>query len=467
MAPLRPRGKQSQVIYLPPTGHSVVLGTAGTGKTVMAMLRARYLSDPSTRGYGRVLLVTYNNALVAYIKHQQGSEFSRVQVETYSRFARGYLHSRGLMPRWGGITEGPHQRSLVEQALAAIAKQYPPSRFFERDIDFFQDEIAWISGMGISDLSSYLKMDRIGRGTGLTDNHRIAVWQIREDYLRRRKQAGYLYDWHDVASTVRQQLAVDDRPRIYKHIVIDEGQDLTPEMIRSLVEAVDPSGSVTFFGDYAQQIYGQGLSWRACNLRITKEERFADNYRNTAAIARLAIEMSKMPHFGGSLEDLVEPVAPTAEGTPPTIVQCRSAAEELQIVRTRAAALSQVNSVAVLARTWADANLAVQGLRGARRLKADLRKWDESPGIFYGPYHSAKGLEFDVVLMPFCGAKNAPHPDVVAAFGRTNAMSREAKLLYVGVTRARSELILTYNAEKDTLTPLLPTTDDLYVVVSP
>ncbi len=433
----------------------------------MAMLRARYLADPSTRGHGPVLLVTYNNALVAYIKHQQGKAFAGVRVETYSRFARGYLKSRGLMPHWGAIAEGTPQRSIIEESLRTVAAQYRPSSFFGRDVDFFKDELDWIGGMGIADLDSYLKVDRIGRGTGLTSSSRTAVWRIREDYLQRRNKAGYLYDWHDIATAVRQQLVSDERSYMYKHIVIDEGQDLTPEMIRSLVEVVDPSGSVTFFGDYAQQIYGQGLSWRACNLNISKEERFADNYRNTAAIARLAIAMSKMPHFGSAYEDLVEPIAPTAEGSPPTVVKCRSVAEELLVVRTRAAALSQVNRVAVLARTWSDSQRAINGLRNARPLTAGLNRWDDSPGIFYGPYHSAKGLEFDVVIMPFCGAKKVPLPEVVSAFGHADALAREAKLLYVGITRARSELIVTYSADNDTLTPLLPVEPGLYVTVTP
>ena len=55
-----PIGKQREVLYLPANGHTVVLGTAGSGKTTLAILRSAYLADPSTSHSGRTLLVTFN-----------------------------------------------------------------------------------------------------------------------------------------------------------------------------------------------------------------------------------------------------------------------------------------------------------------------------------------------------------------------------------------------------------------------
>lgn len=63
MSPLPdPVGRQADVVYLATDRHNVVLGTAGTGKTTMAIHRAAHLADPATRNHGRVLLVTFNNA---------------------------------------------------------------------------------------------------------------------------------------------------------------------------------------------------------------------------------------------------------------------------------------------------------------------------------------------------------------------------------------------------------------------
>jgi superfamily I DNA/RNA helicase len=463
MALPKPVGRQSDVVYYPSKGHQVVLGTAGTGKTVMAMLRALHLASPNTPGNGRVLLVTYNNALVTYLRHLGGAVASAVTVETYGKFARGYLHSLGLMPNWGGIATADPRRALVRKAVAEIASGYKPAAFFDRDLGFFLDELEWLSGNGVASLDEYKGLERFGRKVGLSGSQRQAVWEIAQRYVELRTTAGPRYDWYDIATAVKRELASDGGPRHYRHIVIDEGQDLSPEAIRSVVAAADPDGSVTFFGDYAQQIYGQDLSWRACGLNVRRIERFQDNYRNTAEIARLAIAMSEMPTFGGDPDDLVEPRAPRAAGAVPALVRCDSTADEIKIAQRFAKDFGRTGTVAVLGRTWADARRACAGLQ-ARKLDPEMSSWDASPGIYCGAYHSAKGLEFDAVILPFCSADRVPLPDVVTAFGDDEAASREAKLLYVGITRARTDLVVTYS---NAFTPLLPTDDALWDRVVP
>jgi superfamily I DNA/RNA helicase len=459
----RPRGRQSDVIFLPGSGHQVVLGTAGTGKTTMAMLRAIHLAAPATQNSGPVLAVTYNNTLVTYLRHLRDPSAGNITIETYGRFARGYLNSIGLMPSWGGIASPGQRHAYVEQAVRNTAATYQPSRFFHRDTGFFRDELEWISGMEIQTLDDYKAASRVGRKTGLADSWREVMWKILIEYRRIRHEAGPKYDWYDLATAVRAALAHDNRRRLYKHVVIDEGQDLSPEAVRSLVEACDPAGSVTFFGDYHQMIYGQGVSWQSCGLDIQKVERFADNYRNTTEVARLAIAMSKTPPMAGDPKDLVVPNEPPAAGSLPTLARCADEEEEIRVVQAQAKDYAQDGTVAVLARTWADARRVCRGL-DVRKLHHDLTNWDTTPGIYCGAYHSAKGLEFDAVIMPFCGATHMPHPDVTAAFGYEGAAAREARLMYVGITRARTDLLLTYSGE---ITPLLPSETGLYAKVAP
>ena len=94
-------GKQQEVLALPAKGHIVVLGTAGSGKTTIALHRARHLAN--IPGSGRILLVTFNRALVEYMKGIDYIQSSKLTVENYHRFARGYLNARGKMPKWNGI----------------------------------------------------------------------------------------------------------------------------------------------------------------------------------------------------------------------------------------------------------------------------------------------------------------------------------------------------------------------------
>lgn len=78
----------------------------------------------------------------------------------------------------------------------------------------------------------------------------------------------------DLALYVFKELKNDQSERRYTHIIVDEGQDFSPMMIKSLVEAVADGGSFTFFGDVAQQIYGSRLSWRDLGVDTNKIWRF-------------------------------------------------------------------------------------------------------------------------------------------------------------------------------------------------
>jgi superfamily I DNA/RNA helicase len=457
-----PQGHQRDVVYLAARGHLVVLGTAGTGKTVMAIHRAAHLADPRTQNFGPTLLLTYNKSLVTYLRHL-ADEYPGVTIETYGTFARGYLASRDRMG-YNQIADPQHRRFFVEQAIKTTASSYKPSTFFERATTFFLDELEWIDGNGLATVDEYLAVDRVGRMAALQPGQRRAVWDIHENYAAARTTGGFPYDWAGLPSAVRVAMLDDPVNRKYKHIVVDEAQDLSPESIRSLAEAIPSDGSLTLFADYAQQIYGQRVSWRSCGLNVAKVEIFLDNYRNSPEIARLAIAMSEMPHFKDSA-DLVEPRAPQrAAGAKPTLVRYASRGDEARAVARNAADFGKFVRVGVLARTRAEARMASKGISGVRVLHDDMSRWEIGPGVYAGTYHSAKGLEFDVVFLPFCGADRSPDPDTVAAFGYDEAASRESRLLYVGVTRARDELVITYTGE---LSPLLPRADsELYQVTT-
>lgn len=457
-----PIGRQRDVVYLTSCGHLVVLGTAGTGKTVMAVHRAVHLAAPSTANNGRTLLLTYTKSLVTYLEHLAADHRKNLTVETYGKFARGYLASQDRMG-FNQITDPDERRFFVEQAVKSVGSNHPTgTSFFSRATDFFLDELEWIDGNGLASLDAYLAVDRIGRMAPLRPRSRRAIWGIRDQYIAARIAAGRPYDWASLPTMVRIALAEDTSEPRYKHIVVDEAQDLSPEAIRSLAEAIPSDGSLTLFADYAQQIYGQRISWRSCGLNVARQEPFVDNYRNSAEIARLAIAMADLPHFKDSA-DLVEPKMPQrAASSKPTLAKCLSTGEEAKLVAQYAADLGRSSRVAVLARTRAESRLATQGVAGVRVLHDKMAKWEIANGVYAGTYHSAKGLEFDAVLLPFCGSDRCPDPDTISAFGYDEAASRESRLLYVGVTRAKSDLVVTYTGELTTLLP--PASSGIYVV---
>lgn len=229
--------------------------------------------------------------------------------------------------------------------------------------------------------------------------------------------------------------------------------------IRSLAAAIPADGSLTFFGDMAQQIYGNKISWRDAGLTVMDVWKFEENYRNTQQVARLALALAEMPAFP-DVADLVTPKAPTADGPPPVLASFTSAADEEKFVTDLARRFGKTNNVAVLFRDRRQVQDFESRLGGqGTRLRWDLNQWPSGSGIFHGTYHSAKGLEFDAVILPHLSDEHLPYPSDVAVFGEDDAAARDSRLLYVGITRARSNLVLTYTGK---MTKLLPCDETLY-----
>jgi len=454
----KPEGAQRDVLALPPEGHTIVLGSAGSGKTTLAILRAANLSDTHTDHGGRTLLLTFNRALVSYLKSYSEGALSNVSVEHYHRFARGYLNSRGQLP-YGCILEWRQRPGLVRAAIAAVRTRRPGAAVLQQPWQFLDDEIRYLQRLGVGSADEYLGMTRTGRKSGLEAEDRTAAWEVLEEYLGLRRARGRLYDWDDLACKVVEELGQDDGPRMYRHVVVDEGQDFSPQMLRSIALAVPDDGSVSLFGDIAQQIYGRGHSWRSAGLSTAKVWEFRDNFRNSVQIARLALAMSSMPYFQG-IEDLVPPRMPKPDGPLPTVVTFGDRAVESRFVLDQVIQAAKVQKVAILFREWSDARrFWRQPPRQSVRLDKSLPYWPTGPQLFYGTYHGGKGLEFDTVYLPFCDADRLPDPRWAADRPDEDADNQFGSLLYVAVTRARQGLVISHSS---TLTRLFPADRELY-----
>lgn len=460
-----PIGQQREVVTLDHRGHTVVLGTAGSGKTTMAVHRAAYLANPKTAHAGRTLLLSYNNSLLAYLNYLRPPELSDVDICTYHRFARGYLNSRGLLDdRKICATEGL-RRHFLAQAIARVRADGEKGAFLERPLSFFLAEARWIGKRGVVDAAEYAEIDRIGRGDEgpLRPAQRAQMFKVYEAYKEIRAERGYDFDWDDISVAVGEELEDDDGPRRYRHVVIDEGQDFSPSMLRSLALAIPEDGSLTFFGDVAQQVYGRRISWRQAGLDIKAPWNFKRNYRNSRQIADVGIAISAMPFFAGTA-DMVVPTHFAAAGPQPTLVRCSSHEAEIQLAIQQARQAATSASVAVMVRRHREEEPLRRAFRGeGRYLNREMTDWSPDPGISYGCVHNAKGFEFDTVIIVGLDEERWPDPKAIATEGQAEAEASDGRLLYVGVTRARSALIMTHVGAP---TRLLPTNDALWAEVS-
>lgn len=469
MALPQAEGIQLEVMDLPPEGHRVVLGTAGSGKTTLAIYRAKYLS--SITKDGKVLLLTFNKTLVKYLEAIAGEELSNVDVRNYHFFARGYLRSRGKMGNnqiVSGMEDGDNRKLiLVKKAQENVIRDIGINSTLKRDGEVFLEEISWIQKMGIKSLEEYQEVERVGRvGTRIIRENRKFFYMVYEEYKNERALMGYLYDWDDMASAVLNEFLIDESPRMYKHIVIDEGQDLSPIMLKSLIKAIPADGSLTFFGDVGQQIYGNRVSWHSAGLNVNNREiwRFDKNYRNSKQIARLALAIAKSDYFTGE-SDLVEPVMPKASSPLPVLVKFDDETREIDWLKETISRMPRTGTTAILVRSRKKVDQISDSIRelGIRPqiLKRDMGRLNKNDVLSIGTYHSAKGLEFDTVILPFCSTSELPSQDRITALeSREEALKEEVKLLYVAVTRAKRRLIITCSGEK---TELLPeNTEKLY-----
>lgn len=462
MLGIKPQGKQVEVMALPAKGHIVVLGTAGSGKTTIALLRAHHLARISDGG--RVLLVTFNGALVEYMRGMSNIQSSSLVVENYHTFARGYLSSRGKMPRWNGIL-GPDEKSLyIQQAVESLKEKYPQESTFRRSKEFFVDEITFIEKFGFADFASYNDAERIGRAAAnIKRENRKWIFDAYKKYIELRENSGRKYDWDDLAFYVHSELQKDDSERRYTHIIVDEGQDFSPMMIKSLVDAVADGGSFTFFGDVAQQIYGSRLSWRDSGIKVDKIWAFHMNYRNPASITAFAKDITKSAYWRQD-GDMIDATAYVAEGPKPVLVEFSSKSHEIFWVVDRAISAGRTSSTVIVCRNRHDIDTFMNALKNKGCLATEIDR--DTPGyahvktVYLTTFHSVKGLEFDNVFVPFLADDKLPDPEAVAnAVSKGEIYSDEIKLLYVAATRSKFGLYMSYSG---TLSPLFPEDADSY-----
>ena len=183
-----PVARQREVLYLPAHGHTVVLGTAGSGKTTLAILRSLYLSDPSTAHAGRTLLVTFNKCLVTYMEHLAGTMRRPVDVRNYHHFARGYLDFRNKLPS-GSICNPSERLRFIESAGRDSRAAGVRSPILQHPTKFLDEEFQWIQRHGIGSATDYVDAERTGRSTRVRKADRADLFDLHERYLARRRQA--------------------------------------------------------------------------------------------------------------------------------------------------------------------------------------------------------------------------------------------------------------------------------------
>jgi len=248
-------------------------------------------------------------------------------------------------------------------------------------------------------------------------------------------------DWNDVALRVAKMPCHG-----YDIVVVDESQDLSANQIRAILTHLNEDHVTTFIIDAAQRIYPQGFQWRELGINMRPEMVFtlARNHRNTAEIARLAAS-------------LVKDLPPDSDGVVPNEDSCETSGIRPRVVEGIYSA--QVNYMMGYVQPLLDAGetIAFFQPRGGgwfSYIRSVLQQreieyceltrnpeWPTGPELVaLSTIHSAKGLEFDHVLMPGLSNEVTPHGNEDGD-GTLESLRR---LVAMGVGRARKTVMLGY-----------------------
>ncbi len=434
-----------------------VLGGAGTGKTVVAMHRARWLARNLPEG-GRIVFVTFTRNLAADIENNLRSicspqEMRRIDVTNLDRWVYGFLrrrsydfqivYNRGQEP-WNAVWQ---------QALALKDTGLNLSdAFYEEELDQV------VLAHGITAEADYLRVSRRGRGTPLTRAQRARAWPVFEDYrLNLSLQGGKEMD--DAYRTAAASLA-DDRGGVsYAAAIVDEAQDMGTQAYR-LLRALVPEGPDDLFiaGDGHQRIYGRSrVVLGRCGIRIVgRSRKLRLNYRTTEETRCWAVRLldgREIDDLDGGRDDH-RGFKSLTHGPMPQVEVFDSPEHQAAFIVRWLGDLAErgesLRSTCIVARTRAERDAVKEAIRDAELpvvvLEKDLPDDVDGDAVRLATMHRVKGLEFDRVIMASVNEGLVPLPRVLQGCAdesaRERAETEERALVYVAATRARKELLV-------------------------
>ena len=438
---------QFDLITRPAKGYLVIRGSAGSGKTTVALHRIAYLAFDNARIDGpETLVVVFSRALARYVAHVLPSlGLQGVRIVTYREWVheerrRCFLHLPAMerddtpalvqrlklhsgmdialerqVARVSGARDGEQayddwasvltQRGLLDEVFTEVA----PGQFSERDLDRF---VAW-NRRRLDELSSAIAGD-VDADAGLDpedDALLLRAWQRRVGRLVGRSR----------------------RPLAYRHIVIDEVQDFAPLEVRVLLDSMQRDSSITLAGDTQQHLMEHSgfTSWtsffRELGLDGAEIETLKVSYRSSLQVMQFAASLL------GELQE-EEEVVTTRSGPPVELFRLTdrgACVAFLSDVLRDLMTAEPMASVAVLTPNPVASDVYFEGLSRADLPRLRRIRDGEFPfkaGIEVTEVSQVKGLEFDYVVVLDVDSTN--YPDTPGA----------RRALHVAATRAVHQL---------------------------
>lgn len=473
LKPIILKGEQKRVLFLQVTDPIQIKGVAGSGKTTVALYRAKHLLDTQSNLFqeAKVAIFTYNKTLVKYINaitphisggYQPDSEEIKptkpkginVFVTSFHKWAYHFIEQNGIP--LSKIVDGRRVFKTIsgnpQSSIVAIIKaKYSSQKVASKTVDFFLEEISWMKGKAFQSKDEYLEAKRAGRGTNdrVTKDDKETIWSIYSDYNNQLKATDQV-DFDDYALLCLKIINSNPNfPKPFTHIIVDEAQDLSKAQILVISQLVsDETKSISIIADAAQRIYKSGFTWSevGLNVRGGRTIEFKKNYRNTVQIVKAALSLLEKEDDKSDFTT----VETARKGEEKPIVgyfsnwneQCAYVLKELNKLKAN----NNINSTVILHRSRSGLN-NIQSFLTANNydtqilLNADDIDF-ESDSVKICTLSSIKGLEFENVFIIDLNDDIIPYPPGFIDTDDEFHISTERRLLYTSMTRAREKLFL-------------------------
>lgn len=431
-------------------GPARVSGSAGTGKTIVALHRTEHLAR--THPDARVLLTTFSdtlaNALQTKLRRLLGNEPRLAErIDVHSLNAIGIRLYKAHVGQ-ATIASPETIRELMKEETRAVGGHKFGLHFLLTEWEQVVD--AW----QLENWEQYRDVARLGRKTRLKEAQRMVLWSIFERIraeLRKRKLITDAELFTSLAFAISNSKKV-----VFDFAVVDEAQDISIAHLRFFAALGDGRPNALFFsGDLGQRIFQQPFSWKALGVDIRGRSRtLRVNYRTSHQIRSHADRLlgPLVTDVDGNSEDRSDTVS-VFNGPPPTICSLQNESEEIKAVgkwiveRAKDGVLPHEIGVFVRSDAQLDrARAAVNGTGIAFKI-LDEHVETTTGLISISTMHLAKGLEFRAVVVMACDDEIIPLQGRIETVGDDADLQEvydtERQLLYVACTRARDHLLVT------------------------
>ncbi|GAB4355065.1 MAG: 3'-5' exonuclease [Gammaproteobacteria bacterium] len=441
---------QRQLVERDYNGPARVSGSAGTGKTIVALHRAVFLARRHPDA--RVLLATFSGTLANALRNKLRVLIAREprlgeRIEVHAVDAIG---ERLYEAAFGAFS--PANTDTLKQIIAETRKGFPDFTYSDR---FLLDE--WrnvVDAWQISSWEAYRDVKRLGRKTRLGEQQRIMLWAFFEEVQKQLAQRGLISRaalFHRLTESIRERTHPP-----FDFAIVDEAQDINVAQLRFLAALGGERDNALFFaGDLGQRIFQTPFSWKALGVDIRgRSHTLRVNYRTSHQIRRQADRLlgPEVSDVDGNVDDRRGTVS-VFNGPEPVIQVFASVTEEVDALASwlkgRIADGLQPHEIGVFVRSEAEIERALSAVQSA---EIPFKVLDEQVETAVGrlsisTMHLAKGLEFRAVAVMACDDEVIPSQrrieSVTDESDLEEVYNTERHLLYVACTRAREELMIT------------------------